>query len=154
MLKNYLYSAFTWLNKFSLTGIIRYSWLRITGREILLSGTCRNCGACCRRINLEAGGGWVRTPEAFNDIVREYPEYGRFAIIGTDNQGFLLFSCSWCTQEGLCRDYGNRLAICRNFPDTSLVFCGGSLPAGCGYRLSSGVPFAKVLQKAVKRMHR
>ena len=152
MLKHYLYSAFKCLNTFSLTGAIKYLLLRFTGREVLLSGTCRNCGTCCRRINLEAGGGWVRDEEVFNDIVRKYPEYARFAIIGVDRQGFLLFSCNWCTDEGLCRDYGNRLAICRNFPDASLVFCGGSLPEGCGYRLSTGVPFDKVLRKETKRL--
>lgn len=152
MLKYYLYSVFKCLNKFSLTGALKYLLMRITGREVLLSGTCRNCGTCCRRINLEAGGGWVRDEEVFNDIVRKYPEYARFDIIGIDLQGFLLFSCSWCTDEGLCRDYGNRLAICRNFPDTSLVFCGGSLPEGCGYRLTTGVPFARVLHKEKQRL--
>lgn len=152
MIKHYLYSIFRCLNTLSCVGAIRFVVMHITGRKVLLSGACRNCGKCCRRINLEAAGGWVRSEEVFEGIVRDYPEYSRFSIIGPDSQGFLLFSCSWCTPEGLCRDYENRLSICRNFPDSSLVFCGGSLPEECGYRLTTGVPFAKVLEKEQRKL--
>ena len=150
MIKDYLYSIFRCLNTHSCFGAIRHMLLRITGRKVLLSGTCRRCGSCCRRINLEAAGGWVRSKEVFAAVVQDHPEYSRFSIIGRDGQGFLLFSCSWCTEAGLCRDYHNRLPICRGFPDSSLLFSGGSLPAECGYMLTTGVPFAKVLEKERK----
>lgn len=151
MLKKYLYSALAYLNNCSLAGLFKLASLKLRGKTVVLSGSCRGCGTCCRKINLEVSGGWVRSAEAFSQVLRDYPEFGRFEIVGRDPQGFLQFSCTWCTVEGVCRDYENRLAICRNFPDTSLVFCGGSLPQGCGYRFSEGVPFARVLDREIKK---
>ncbi len=151
MLKNYLYPALAYLNKFSLIGLLKFVTLKLRRKTILLSGSCRGCGSCCRKINLEVLGTWVRPTEVFYQVLEDHPEFRRFEIVGRDNQGFLQFSCSWCTADGVCRDYDNRLAICRNFPDTSLAFCGGGLPSGCGYRLKAGVPFSRVLDRELRK---
>ena len=152
MVKNYLYCVLTYLNTCSLGGLLRSIRLKLTGKTILLSGSCRCCGACCQKINLEMSGGWVRSEAVFKKVVEDHPEFGRFEVIGKDQQGFLQFSCSWYSQEGLCRDYAGRLAICRNFPETSLLLCGGSLPKGCSYRFHEGVPFAKVLDREKRKI--
>ena len=151
MVKNHLYHILAHLNRFSLVGLLKFVWLRIRGKTILLSGACRCCGACCQKINLEVSSGWVRSSEAYYQILEDHPEFRRFEIIGRDPQGFLQFSCTWCTEGGVCRDHDNRLTICRNFPDTSLAFCGGGLPPGCGYRFKAGLPFAKVLDREIRK---
>ena len=135
----------------SFLGYIRYLRLKVTGKTVIVTGRCNGCGTCCRSISLEHEGGWIRNEKTFDRIVKNYPEYDRFKVIGNDNQGFLLFNCSWITSEGICRDYENRLRLCEDFPETSLVFCGGQLPRNCGYCFAEVVPFDKILKKELKK---
>lgn len=139
---------------YSFVGMLKYLNLKFRGKSILVTGHCHGCGTCCRRISLEGKDGWVRSYEAFKAIVASYPEYSRFEILGLDEQGFLLFHCNWCTPQGNCVDYNNRLPLCRNFPESSLVFSGGSLPSSCGYSFSEVVPFDKILKKELKKKTR
>jgi hypothetical protein len=139
------------LRSFSLAGIGKFLLLKIRGKSILVTGSCRGCGACCKSICLEGANGWLRSQKAFLKIVEKYPEYKRFEIIGKDQQGVLLFSCTWCTPQGTCLDYDNRLPLCRNFPESALVFAGGSLPDNCGYSFVEVVPFAKILRRELQR---
>jgi hypothetical protein len=136
---------------FSLLGFLRFLRLQLTGKTVLVTGHCADCGKCCRSISLEYGEGWLRDEEMFVAVTVDYPEYERFEITGKNSQGFLLFRCTWLTAEGLCRDHEKRLPLCRNFPEKSLFFCGGSLPPGCGYSLSEVVPFEKELKKAMEK---
>ncbi len=75
----------------------------------------------------------------------------RFEIIGRDSQGYLLFSCNWCMDDGSCSEYQQRLPLCRNYPESSLIFAGGRLLPDCGYRFVEVVPFAKVLERELKK---
>jgi len=133
------------LSTYSPLGLIRYFRMLLTGRELLVVGSCHCCGACCRKINLEGEYGWLRIEKDFFDVLKQYPEYKRFQITGSDEQGFLQFSCLWLTPEGLCRDHTKRLPLCTNFPDKTLHFCGGKLPSGCGYGIHEVRPFARYL---------
>lgn len=139
------------LRPFSLVGIFKYLWLKVRGKSILVTGSCRGCGACCRSICLEGSDGWLRSRKAFAEIVKKNPEYKRFEVIGKDQQGFLLFSCTWCTPQGTCLNYENRLPLCCNFPESSLVFAGGQLPVNCGYTFTEVVPFEKILRQELKK---
>jgi len=139
------------LSSYSLLGLIRYLRMRLMGKELMVVGNCRNCGSCCRKINLEGQNGWLRRREDFFTVAADYPEYNRFQITGKDDQGFLQFSCSWLTKEGLCREHSKRLDLCRNFPDKSLHFCGGALPPTCGYSLQEVRPFEKYLSDEINK---
>ncbi|MDK9707693.1 MAG: YkgJ family cysteine cluster protein [Desulforhopalus sp.] len=139
------------IRSLSLPGLVRYLFMRIRGKSILVTGSCRGCGMCCRSISLEGREGWLRSEKAFQEIVSNYPEYNRFTITGKDSQGFLLFSCSWSTADGTCGDYDNRLPLCRKFPESSHVFAGGRLPPSCGYRFVEVEPFQKVLSAAMQK---
>lgn len=134
---------------YSLQGLVRAAMLKLKGKELMISGSCEGCGSCCNTINLQTERGWVRSQKEFEEVCDRYPEYNRFSVIGKDEQGFLQFSCNWVTDEGLCKDYENRLLICKKFPDKSLHFCGGGLPRQCGYSIDAVVPFHKVLQKEI-----
>ncbi len=133
------------LSSYSFLGLIRYLRMQAMGKELIVTGSCKNCGSCCRRINLEGKRGWLRYEEDFFEVVADFPEYARFQITGKDEQGFLRFSCTWLTDEGFCKDHKNRLDLCRNFPDKTLHFCGGTLPDGCGYMIREVRPFKKYL---------
>ena len=139
------------LRSFSLIGAFKFLFLKLRGKSILVTGSCRGCGICCRYICLEDSTGWLRSRKAFEKVSIKYPEYKRFEIIGKDSQGFLLFSCTWCTPEGTCIDYERRLPLCRNFPETTLVFAGGRLPKKCGYGFTEVVPFEKILKQEQKK---
>jgi hypothetical protein len=138
------------ISSFSLVGIFKYFSLKLRGKSILVTGSCRGCGVCCRSICLEGSHGWLRSRRALKKIIQEYPEYTRFEVIGKDSQGFLLFNCTWCTPQGTCMDYENRLPLCDNFPESSLVFAGGQLPVNCGYRFAEVVPFEKILNQEIQ----
>ncbi len=133
------------LSSYSFLGLIRYLRLQTMGKELLVTGNCRHCGDCCRKINLEGKRGWLRHKDEFLEVTADYPEYERFQLIGKDDQGFLQFSCTWLTEAGHCRDHQNRLDLCRNFPDKTLHFCGGVLPPKCGYMINEVRPFRKYL---------
>lgn len=137
---------------YSLRGLCHYLWLKVRGKTVMVTGTCHGCGRCCREISLEGAEGWLRSEQSFQRIVEKYPEYDRFVIIGKDSQGFLLFSCTWCSAEGTCSDYENRLPLCRNYPESSLLFVGGRLLTGCGYGFAEVVPFAKIFRQEMKRV--
>lgn len=142
------------IGSFSLTGLIRYLALLLAGKDVLIEGKCVQCGSCCRTISLRADSGWIRHIKDFERVCDNYPEYRRFISEGKDKEGFIQFSCSWLTEQGVCKDYENRLKICRKFPSKSLHFCGGTLPTGCGYNLKTGTPFDKVLKKELKHSER
>jgi hypothetical protein len=120
------------------------------GKDLLITGSCHCCGSCCKTINLEGASGWLRSEKEFFEVLHEYPEYERFQISGKDDQGFIQFTCKWLTTEGFCKDHTKRLALCMNFPDKSLHFCGGQLPPGCSYRIDEVRPFDKYLEDEVK----
>lgn len=132
---------------FSLAGFLYFLFLKLRRREPLVVGSCHGCGECCRNLSLHDGHGWLWRRNDFLHLVAEEPEFSRFEITETDAQGFLVFRCTLCSPEGLCKEYENRLPLCRNFPEKSLQFCGGKLPSGCGYSFQEVIPFAKVLKK-------
>lgn len=138
------------LQGFSLVGLFHFIVMKLRGRSILVEGSCRGCGSCCRRLSLEGRDGWLRSKSAFRKVVAHFPEYHRFEISGRDSQGFLLFTCRWLTDDGCCIDHEKRLPLCRNFPESSLLFCGGTLPPGCGYRFNSVIPFEKILARELQ----
>ncbi|MFO7830483.1 MAG: YkgJ family cysteine cluster protein [Desulfuromonadaceae bacterium] len=135
----------------SLSGWLRYLRLRLQKRELIIRGHCRQCGNCCRRIQIQQGHRWLRSKGGFKKLVREHPEYSRFNIIGRDTHGLLLFDCTWLQDDNTCARHGERLDICRNFPAKAIFFCGGQLPHTCGYKVEEVKPFARILQDKMEK---
>lgn len=135
---------------YSLLGLIRAIRMRCMGKELLVTGSCHCCGSCCRKINLEGPRGWLRHKKDFFEVLHDNPQYKRFGITGKDEQGFLQFACNWLDEDGLCKDHTQSLALCKNFPDKSLHFCGGTLPSGCGYMIQEVRPFKRYLEESEK----
>lgn len=135
----------------SIAGWWRHLRLRLTGKELILTGHCQQCGTCCRRLQLEQKNHWLRSKREFRALVKAHPEFSRFVICDRDRQGLLVFNCQSLGADNRCQDYENRPQLCRDFPNKGIFFCGGSLPKGCGYTLSEGIPFDKLLQQHDKK---
>lgn len=117
-------------------------------REAEVRGKCLCCGRCCREIVLHVGGRWIRSKRQFERDKAKDGDLERFFIKGKDEDGRIIFGCSWLTEEGLCRDYEHRLDLCRNHPGVSLYYSGVVLPRYCGYTLKGPGPgnlFGKLL---------
>ncbi|MFW2366695.1 MAG: YkgJ family cysteine cluster protein [Desulforhopalus sp.] len=140
-----------WFHGFSITGLFHFITLKLRGRTILVTGSCHSCGSCCRQLSLEGRNGWINSRKEFQQTVLHSPEYNRFKIIGRDSGGVLLFTCRWLTDDGSCDNYEKRPSLCRNYPESSLLFCGGALPPGCGYRFKSVIPFEKILARELQK---
>lgn len=145
---NSIRSSLRMLKRYTLSGWLIYLYLKIMRKSITVEGHCNLCGRCCRRISLEINGNWLKDKREFDQLVKKSPEYSRFSIIGKDQLGFLLFSCSKHVKEtGICADHDNRLDICVNYPERDLYFSGGEISKGCGYRFRQITPFSAVLKK-------
>jgi len=131
----------------SIAGWWRHLRLRLTKKELILTGQCRQCGACCRRLQLKSGKKWLRSKRDFNSLVKRQPEFACFEIRGRDPQRLLIFNCTNLGTDNRCQDYNNRPQLCRDFPSKAIFFCGGQLPEGCGYTLSEGTPFRTLLEE-------
>jgi hypothetical protein len=139
------------LEKYRLGAWLNFVFMRLAGREMVKTGKCICCGACCRNINLKIDGSWLKSEDEFKKYTQSLPEYSRFVITGTDKQGYLKFRCSCQKDDMSCGDYEKRPDICRAFPEKSLVFCGGQVPDTCGFTIKPGVPFSKRLEQAQKK---
>ena len=96
-------------------------------------GQCRCCGRCCQEIVLHIDGKWIRNKRQFEKLQQSDEELQRFYIKTKDHDGRLVFGCSWLTEEGLCKDYEHRLALCKAHPTPSLYLHGVELDPSCGY---------------------
>ncbi len=135
-----------------LYGFIKYLHLKLTGKEVVVSGRCINCGECCRRINIRHEGLWIRSERKFNKIAAQDPSIAKFRVIGKNSNNVLDFSCTNFGEDNLCTDYENRPDICREFPGKAVYYMESPLPATCGFKVHAGVPFEKVLEKEMKKM--
>jgi hypothetical protein len=120
----------------------------------VIRGHCKKCGNCCRQLNICEEGKWVATSRHFKQILKESPEYERFEITGKNKNGSLNFKCTWLNEDGTCKDYTNRLDICRDFPDSMAIMNQGVLPDGCGFEIYIENSFEYILQKTVQQEKR
>jgi len=96
--------------------------------EYEVSGSCKKCGKCCDYMYSYD----TYTEKEFKIMQFIFPKYKRFYIKGKDELGNLIFACKYVTEEGLCLDYKNRLAMCKKYPVKRLRKP-LKLHDGCGY---------------------
>lgn len=117
----------------SVRGFVRHLRVALLGREAAVTGSCLRCGRCCRNLVLQAGDGPLDQEGRFEALCRERPEYRRFVVTGRSATGLLLFTCAWLEGEA-CSDHGNRLDLCRRYPNPNTYFLGFDPLPGCGFR--------------------
>ena len=120
-------------------------------RVVEIHGECRKCGSCCKCINVCEAGKWLSKKSHFMKMVAEKPEYERLYITGKNRDGTLNFSCSWLDSNNKCKDYDNRLDICKVFPNKMVITSQGEIPEGCGYSFNIHSSFDAVLTKTIRR---
>lgn len=136
---------------YSFPALIKHILLTIRRKEYVVTGKCKGCGQCCQRINLRWHKGWIQDEQEFEEFLKNSQDHDRFAIAGGDSQGNLQFDCTSYDPEYGCNDYARRPALCRRYPNRSLLLQGGKIVDGCGYQVETGVPFAKYLAAEVKK---
>ncbi|MFN2355086.1 MAG: YkgJ family cysteine cluster protein [Desulfopila sp.] len=147
-----------YISTLPLVGVVQLIWMKIRGKEFVVTGKCSCCGQCCNQINLRYHKGWIRSEEQFLELVKTNPEYDRFVISSMDNSfdngGFLQFRCSLYDSHLGCSDYANRLDICRNYPQKTLRLHGGVLFKECGYSVTEGVAFGHHLDAEIRKQQK
>jgi hypothetical protein len=130
-----------------------HNWLfsKQPKKIIEIQGACKRCGKCCTNINLCEAGTWISKKSQFRKMVAEKPEYARLQIIGKNTQGTLHFSCTWLNSNNECKDYENRLDICKVFPNQMVITNQGEVPEGCGFTVNVHSSFDAVLRKTIRR---
>lgn len=134
----------------SFVALAKRVYLKISGKEYLVTGKCNYCGQCCERINIRCRRGWIRHEREFLELVKKSPEYNRFSVVSKDSQGYLQFTCAHLDSSNGCSDYNNRPNICKKYPSKSLGLQGGKLIDGCGYSIQVGTSFSKHLATAIQ----
>ncbi len=124
---------------------------RITGQQFMVKGSCRRCGVCCKNMALSLGGRKISTEEEFLRLKETFPFYSSFVIQRSHPAGFLIFSCSYLSDENLCMNYRKRPHICRSFPDPGSFDQVYHLPENCGFEVIPLREFDEFLKDAEKK---
>lgn len=135
--------------KYTPSGFLKWLLHTLTGREVAVGGRCLMCGRCCKHLNLSYGDHWVRKEKDFLAMLKDYPEYDRFELIGETDSGLLIFQCNVLGEDGRCGDHENRPDICREYPDPDLYYTGGELLEHCGYCFKVVPSFKRVFEKTI-----
>jgi uncharacterized protein len=95
-----------------------------------IEGACRQCGKCCRYMySVYEYNDWE-----FRLMTKLFPKYRRFKIIGSDEEGRMIFACNLVGDDGRCTVYRDRLKMCKDYPHANVKY-GGKLPENCGYNV-------------------
>ncbi|MGV8121345.1 MAG: YkgJ family cysteine cluster protein [Candidatus Xenobiia bacterium LiM19] len=127
------------------------SFRRLIGQQFMIKGACRRCGVCCRNMALSLGGRKIFTEDEFLRLKEIFPYYSSFVIERTHAAGFLIFSCTYLSEENLCTNYRKRPHICRSFPDPGSFDQAYHLPESCGYQVIPLREFDEFLKDAGKK---
>lgn len=122
--------------------------IKFSKPEYTLEGECLKCGNCCKTLYT------LDDYTTFDFKITQFlfPKYKRLNVIGKDENGNIILSCRWLTPDNKCRDYKNRLTLCKNFPNVKYGSL-GQVPEGCGYRLVPIKKFKDILEKTSKANH-
>lgn len=122
----------------------------VQGQYYERTGSCNQCGKCCTNIYLIHGQKVIDTPELFEKLKVENPEYQYFKPVLQEDDG-LLFQCSYLQPDNTCGIYRNRPDFCRKYPSEQSILMGGKLAEHCGYQFRLLHTFQDVLKKVIQQ---
>ncbi len=104
------------------------------GSRYKLTGSCKQCGNCCRQIYLTMTPAQAGSKFFTNLSVRWISWLFDFILIRIDHEhNSLVFTCRHLTPAGQCGNYRWRPNICRNYPLVDYFDEPKTLPA-CGFK--------------------
>ena len=118
----------------------------VTGQYYERSGGCNQCGKCCTNIYLVHGQQTIDTPELFEELKSQNPEYAYFKPVNHDADG-VVFQCVHLQSDNSCGIYEDRPSFCRKYPSEHTLLMGGKLAENCGYRFRLLKTFQDVLRQ-------
>ncbi|SRR6266403_1852214 len=94
-----------------------------------LCDTCRSPGSCCRGFVIENTGfererwkqdarQWIRRKK-----LPFYPAHMTASNLPEWDYVYVAFNCHWLGEDGRCRNYDQRPAVCRNYEPASDGLC-------------------------------
>lgn len=115
-------------------------------------GKCNQCGQCCRTITLRFPDALIKREVDFERLKEIMPRFNNFFISDKADNGVLLFTCKFLTEENKCGAYWYRSIFCRTYPyfDDKFIQMGGESLKGCGYYFKPVEPFEEVMKQASK----
>lgn len=118
----------------------------VQGQYYERTGSCNRCGKCCTNIYLIHGQKVIDTPELFDKLKLENPEYQYFKPVLQEEDG-LLFQCIHLQADNSCGVYKNRPDFCRKYPSEQSILMGGKLAEHCGYQFKLIHTFQDILKQ-------
>jgi hypothetical protein len=127
---------------------VRKFLARLKGKPFIRVGKCNQCGTCCRLLTLFVDGKQLSTAEEFQHAREVFPEYWRFYASHMDEEGRLLYTCSFLREDNTCNDYQARPHICRKYPTSGILYQGGKLVPQCGFNFIPTKDFQEDLERS------
>jgi Fe-S-cluster containining protein len=124
----------------------------VKGKYYTRTGSCNQCGKCCKDIYLIHEDKTIDSLELFEELKPANPEYQHFVVVGETEHG-LQFQCKHLSPENRCAIYENRPDFCRKYPSEKSILLGGSLAKGCGYKFELIRTFEDVLSQVAQKPH-
>ncbi|MEW5822571.1 MAG: YkgJ family cysteine cluster protein [Cyanobacteriota bacterium] len=118
------------------------------------SGKCNKCGHCCRTITFRFPDKLLTRESEFEYLKKQMPRFENFYISGKADNGVLLFTCKFLTDDNKCGVYYMRSPFCRYYPhfDSKFIRMGGQPLEGCGFYYEPVVPFDEVFEKQKNKL--
>lgn len=105
-----------------------------------ITGSCKKCSKCCRYLYCKDLSGELE----FKFLQFIYKDYRNFKIIGKDEKGNYILSCTHIQKNNLCPIYKNRPKVCKNYPKKKIK-AKVQLHKGCGYQATPEKAFKDFL---------
>ena len=116
--------------------------------RLVLKGSCKKCGNCCRNITFMIKDKYLTQEEEFERLKNFDSEYNNFFLSGKDEDGILLFTCKFLGEDNLCTCYALRSFYCRLYPKIRAghLKSNDEMLEGCGYYIESNIKFEEFLK--------
>ena len=119
--------------------------------QITISGSCLQCGLCCKAIHIYDRGGWLKSEERLQELQEQDERYKRLVVTGKIQKGYLTLKCTAQDQNGRCSEYDTRFDFCDSYPNPLIFKKGAQIGKGCGYNIHHSISFDKILNKKMKK---
>jgi Fe-S-cluster containining protein len=118
------------------------------GKYTVRTGTCNQCGDCCKNLFLTYGKQVIQSVEDFQALQALHPDEYQFFEAQYETETGVVFKCHNLGEDNLCMDYEARPIFCRSYPNETGILMGAKLPKDCSFTFTPLIPFEAVLEKA------